>query len=66
MLIYLTKNIIPKRIKSRYQILYDNSILSTEKANNHLLENPFIPKEIKHNEQKKKEKKNRFRKLSKK
>ena len=66
MFIFLTKNSIPERIKSRYQKLYDNSILSTEKANNHLLKNPFIPKEIKQIEQRKKEKRNLFRKLSKK
>jgi gluconate kinase len=66
MFIYLTKNIILERIKSRYQILYDNTILSTEKANNHLLENPFIPKETKLIEQRKKEKRNHFRKFSKK
>jgi hypothetical protein len=66
MFIFLTKNSIPERIKSRYQKIYDNSILSTEKANNHLLENPFIPKETKQIEQRKKEKRNLFRKLSKK
>jgi hypothetical protein len=55
MFIFLTKNSIPERIKSRYQKYYDNSILSTEKANNHIFENPFILKETKQIEQRKKE-----------
>ena len=66
MFLYLSKKIIPKRLKSLYELQYGNMRNNHEEKTNQLLSNPFISPEIKVKEQKKKEKRKKFRTLSKK
>lgn len=63
---YLKNDAIPDRIKSYYQSKYESKALHEEEATNGFLANPFIPIELKNIEQKKKDKRKAFRKLSKK
>ena len=63
---FLKNSKIPDRIKSYYQIHYEDKYLHREEKTNGLLANPFIPVELKNIEQNKKQKRKAFRKLSKK
>ena len=63
---FLKNSKIPDRIKSYYQIHYEDKYLHREEKTNGLLANLFIPVELKNIEQNKKQKRKAFRKLSKK
>ena len=57
---YLKNGNIIKRIRSYYEIKYGKNTNINELSSNKLLANPFVPVEMKHVEQIKKEKKKKF------
>ena len=47
MFAFLKDDLIPQRIKSYYQLNYEDKKLSKEETTNSLLANPFMPIELK-------------------
>jgi len=66
MYIYFENGNIPERIPSYYEITNGKNAVINEQRTNSILANSFIPVEMKHIEQVKKEKRKNFPKLSKK
>lgn len=66
MYIYFENGNIPERIPSYYEITNGKNAVINEQRANSILANSFIPVEMKHIEQVKKEKRKNFPKLSKK